>query len=154
LNFSPKNHRLEKCDHLRDIVAADRPLYANQRRQRSKRNRLHWAPYDFDDNFLNLIVTQSATNSTFLDDSILAATNFVPIGMTGYYGAQISVTSGTHIITFTMSDGYRDSTNAATVTLTTGDPNLSANYQTAMTGTNQSGQYIFQFRNGVPLQTP
>jgi hypothetical protein len=56
-------------------------------------------PYDFDDNFLNLIVTQSATNSTFLDDSIVAATNFVPIGMAGYYGAQISLTnSGTHTI--------------------------------------------------------
>ena len=95
-------------------------------------------PYDFVTNFLNLIVTQSATNSTFLDDSIVAATNFVPIGMTGYYGAQISVTSGTHIITFTMSDGYRDSTNAATVTLTTGDPGLYANYETVMTGTNQS----------------
>ena len=55
--------------------------------------------YDFVTNFLNLIVTQSATNSTFLYDSIVAATNFVPIGMAGYYGAQISVTSGTHIVT-------------------------------------------------------
>jgi len=56
-------------------------------------------PYDFVTNYLNLIVTQSATNSTFLDDSIVAATNFVPIGMTGYYGAQINLTnSGVHTV--------------------------------------------------------
>jgi hypothetical protein len=45
---------------------------------------------------------------------------------------------GTDSFTFTVSDGYRDSTNAATVTLITGDPYLIANPQTTMTGTNQS----------------
>lgn len=52
---------------------------------------------DFDENFLNLIVPQSATNTTLLDGSLVAATNFVPIGTSGYYGAQITITnSGAH----------------------------------------------------------
>jgi IgGFc binding protein len=55
---------------------------------------------DFAENYLNLIVSQSATNSTFLDSSLVAATNFMTIGTSGYYGAQITVTnSGSHKIT-------------------------------------------------------
>jgi hypothetical protein len=55
---------------------------------------------DFDENFLNLIVPQSATNATFVDGSLVTATNYVAIGTSGYYGAQISITnSGTHTIT-------------------------------------------------------
>jgi hypothetical protein len=55
---------------------------------------------DFAENFLNLIVPQSATTNTFVDGSIVAATNFVAIGMSGYYGAQFTVTnSGTHRVT-------------------------------------------------------
>ncbi len=55
---------------------------------------------DFDENFLNIIVPQSATNSTRVDGSLVAATNFVAIGTSGYYGAQLSVAnSGTHKIT-------------------------------------------------------
>jgi hypothetical protein len=49
---------------------------------------------------LNIIVAQSATNSTSVDGSIVAATNFVAIGTSGYYGAQIVVTnSGVHTVT-------------------------------------------------------
>jgi hypothetical protein len=55
---------------------------------------------DFDVNYLNLIVAQSATNSTWVDGSLVAATNYVAIGTSGYYGAQITVTnSGVHTVT-------------------------------------------------------
>jgi hypothetical protein len=56
-------------------------------------------PDGFDENFLNLIVPQSATNSTYVDNSLVISTNFTAIGMSGYYGAQITITnSGSHII--------------------------------------------------------
>ena len=49
---------------------------------------------------LNLIVAQSATNSTWVDGSLVAATNYVAIGTSGYFGAQLSVTnSGAHTVT-------------------------------------------------------
>ena len=55
---------------------------------------------DFPENYLNLIVPQSATNSTVVDGNLVAATNFVPIGTNGYYGAQIVVTiPGMHTVT-------------------------------------------------------
>ena len=55
---------------------------------------------DFDGNYLNLIVPQSATNSTWVDGSLVIATNYIAIGTSGYYGAQIIVTnSGTHTVT-------------------------------------------------------
>ena len=55
---------------------------------------------DFDENFLNLIVPQSATNNTYVDSSLVAATNFLAIGTSGYYGAQITITnSGPHTVT-------------------------------------------------------
>jgi hypothetical protein len=54
---------------------------------------------DFDENFMNLIVAQSATNSTFVDTLPVVVTNFVPIGTSGYYGAWLSVTNGTHTVT-------------------------------------------------------
>ena len=49
---------------------------------------------DFDENFLNLIVPQSATNSTYMDSSLVAASNYVQIGNSGYYGVQITITNG------------------------------------------------------------
>lgn len=55
---------------------------------------------DFGTNMLNLIVPQSAIADTLVDGSTVAATNFVAIGTSGYYGAQIGVTnSGAHTIT-------------------------------------------------------
>jgi IgGFc binding protein len=55
---------------------------------------------DFDENYLNFIVAQSGTNTTLLDESLVAATNFVAIGRSGYYGAQVTITtSGTHTVT-------------------------------------------------------
>ena len=54
---------------------------------------------DSDENFLNLIVAQSAITNTLVDGSIVATTNFVAIGASGYYGAQLSVTNGTHKVT-------------------------------------------------------
>ena len=52
---------------------------------------------DFNKSYFNLVVAQSAILTTFVDGSIIAATNFVAIGMSGYYGAQLTVTnSGTH----------------------------------------------------------
>jgi IgGFc binding protein len=54
---------------------------------------------DFDENYLNVIVAQSATNSTYVDSSLVTVTNFVAIGTSGYYGAQIAVTnSGAHMV--------------------------------------------------------
>jgi hypothetical protein len=55
---------------------------------------------DFDEDFMNLIVTQSATNSTYVDGSLVVATNYIAIGSSGYYGAQIMITnSGAHTVT-------------------------------------------------------
>ena len=48
---------------------------------------------DFDENYLTIIGTQSATNATLVDGSIVASTNFVAIGTSGYYGAQITITT-------------------------------------------------------------
>jgi hypothetical protein len=53
----------------------------------------------FDKNFLNIIVAQSATTNTLLDSSILAASNFMVIGTSGYCGAQVPVTNGVHTVT-------------------------------------------------------
>jgi hypothetical protein len=44
-------------------------------------------------------VSQAATNSTLVDSVSVAATNFVPIGDSGYYGARLAVTNGTHTVT-------------------------------------------------------
>ena len=52
----------------------------------------------FDENYLNLIVAQSATNSTLVDGAFVAVTNFVAIGSSGYYGARLSVTNGMHTV--------------------------------------------------------
>jgi hypothetical protein len=57
-----------------------------------------YPPGGFDENFLNLIVLQSAISTTSVDGVTVAATNFVPIGMTGYCGAQFTVTNGVHIV--------------------------------------------------------
>jgi hypothetical protein len=54
---------------------------------------------DFDENFLNLIVVQSAITNTLVDGSHIAPTNFVAIGSSGYYGAQIPVANGVHTVT-------------------------------------------------------
>ena len=54
---------------------------------------------DFDENLLNLIVAESAITNTLVDGSHIATTNFVAIGSSGYYGAQISVTNGVHTVT-------------------------------------------------------
>jgi hypothetical protein len=54
---------------------------------------------DFAENYLNLIVAESAITNTLVDGSHIATTNFVAIGSSGYYGAQIPVTSGVHTVT-------------------------------------------------------
>jgi hypothetical protein len=59
---------------------------------------LNILPAGFDRNYLNVIVVQSAITNTLVDGSHVAATNFVAIGSSGYYGAQISVTNGTHTV--------------------------------------------------------
>jgi IgGFc binding protein len=53
---------------------------------------------DFSENFLNLIVSESATTNTWVDGSLVEPTNFVPIGASSYCGAQITVTNGTHTV--------------------------------------------------------
>jgi hypothetical protein len=63
---------------------------------------------DFDQNYLNLIVAQSATNRTWVDGSLVAATNYVAIGTSGYYGAQITLTnSGVHTVTSSQPVGVQ-----------------------------------------------
>jgi len=52
----------------------------------------------FDENFLNIIVAQSATTNTLLDGTVVAASNFVVIGTSGYCGAQVPVTNGVHTV--------------------------------------------------------
>jgi hypothetical protein len=55
---------------------------------------------DFDENYLNLIVPQSATNTTLVDRLTVASTNFVAVGASGYYAAQLTMTnSGAHTVT-------------------------------------------------------
>jgi hypothetical protein len=54
---------------------------------------------DFTTNYLNLIVLQSATNSTYVDGTLVAASNFVSIATSGYFGAHVSVTNGVHTVT-------------------------------------------------------
>jgi hypothetical protein len=54
---------------------------------------------DFAHNYLNIIVPESALTNTLVDGSTVAATNFVPIGTSGYYGAQLSVTNDAHLAT-------------------------------------------------------
>ena len=54
----------------------------------------------FDENFLNLIVFQAATNDTRVDGLQIVATNFVAIGASGYYGVRITIaSSGVHTVT-------------------------------------------------------
>ena len=53
---------------------------------------------DFDESYLNIIVTQSAITNTLVDGSHIATTNFVAIGSSGYSGAQIPVEPGAHTI--------------------------------------------------------
>lgn len=63
---------------------------------------------DFDENYLNIIVPQSALTNTLVDGLTVAATNFVPIGTSGYYGAQIAVmNSGVHTVTSPLPVGVQ-----------------------------------------------
>ncbi len=51
-------------------------------------------------NYLSIIAAQAAITNTLVDGLHIAETNFVPIGTSGYYGAQITVTnSGAHTVT-------------------------------------------------------
>jgi hypothetical protein len=63
---------------------------------------------DFTENYLNIIVPQSALTNTWVDGSTVDATNFVPIGTSGYYGAQITITnSGVHTVTSSQPVGVQ-----------------------------------------------
>ncbi len=53
---------------------------------------------DLTNNFLNLIVPQSAISTTMVDCSVVASTNFTSIPTTGYYAARVWVTNGVHTI--------------------------------------------------------
>ena len=48
---------------------------------------------DFSLNFMNIIVPRSAITNTFFDSVLMASSNFVAIGMSGYYGTQLVVTN-------------------------------------------------------------
>ena len=67
---------------------------------------------DFDENYMNIIVPQSALTSTLVDGSTVDATNFVPIGTSGYYGAQRPLTNDvfgatTHTVTSSQPIGVQ-----------------------------------------------
>ena len=64
-------------------------------------------PGGFDTNFLNLIVTQLAITNTLVDGSHVASNDFVAIGSSGYYGAQVPVTNGTHKVTSSQPVGVQ-----------------------------------------------
>jgi IgGFc binding protein len=57
-------------------------------------------PYEglYPTNCINLIIAQSGTNATLLDGIPVAAANFTAIGSSGYYGAQIPVSAGSHTV--------------------------------------------------------
>ena len=52
-------------------------------------------------------MAQSATNSTWVDGSLVAATNYVAICTSGYCGAQVSVTNGVHTVTSSQPVGVQ-----------------------------------------------
>jgi hypothetical protein len=60
---------------------------------------------DFVENYLNIIVAQSAITNTFVDTNLVAAPYFKAIGASGYYGAQLPVTAGTHKVTSSLPVG-------------------------------------------------
>jgi hypothetical protein len=53
---------------------------------------------DFNTNYLNLIVAQSGISTTLLNGMSVALTNFIAIGSSGYYGAQIPVTNAVNTV--------------------------------------------------------
>jgi hypothetical protein len=53
----------------------------------------------FDTNFLTIIVAQSATTNTLVDGLVVAASNFVVIGTSGYCGAHVPVANDVHRVT-------------------------------------------------------
>ena len=59
----------------------------------------NYPPSGFDENYLNLVVTESAVTNVLLDGIPVAATNFVAVGTSGYFGAQLFVTNGVHTVT-------------------------------------------------------
>jgi len=60
---------------------------------------------DFVENYLNIIVAQSAITNTFVDTNLVTASYFKAIGASGYYGAQLPVTAGTHKVTSSLPVG-------------------------------------------------
>jgi hypothetical protein len=63
---------------------------------------------DFSANYLTIIVPQSALTNTLVDGSTVAASSFVPIGTSGYYGAQLTLTtSGAHTVTSSQPVGVQ-----------------------------------------------
>ena len=63
-------------------------------------------PYDFTTNYLNIIVVDWATNSTYLDVTN-AITNFVAVGTNGYFGARIVVATGTYTVSSSQPVGVQ-----------------------------------------------
>ncbi len=51
----------------------------------------------FDPNFVNIMASASSVGSIMLDSVPIPAGDFTPIGASGYYSAQVSVTAGEHI---------------------------------------------------------
>jgi IgGFc binding protein len=65
-----------------------------------------------DKNYVNIIVPLAALTNTWVDGSTVDATNFVPIGTSGYYGAQLPLTNDgsgatTHIVTSSQPIGVQ-----------------------------------------------
>src|SRR5665213_902663 len=57
-------------------------------------------PEGYDTNYLNIIAAYSAVTNTLVDGMAIAATNFMAIGNSGYYGCLLLVTnSGVHTVT-------------------------------------------------------
>ncbi len=56
------------------------------------------ADWNFNTNYMNVVVAQAGIGTTLLDGMSINASNFVPIGSSGYYGTQIPVLPGTHMV--------------------------------------------------------
>ena len=75
------------------------------------------SPSSFSNNFINLVIERAAISNTCIDTIPVTTNLFIPIGRSGYYGTQVSVSPGTHTVTgprplcvtaygFSPADGY------------------------------------------------
>ena len=98
-------------DPCEDIVAAYRPLFTDQYCFHPPPGNVNTVG-DFTNNYVAAIVPASALSNTLVDGSAIPLANFIPIGNSGYYGAQVPVTNAaaaptTHTVTSSQPVGVQ-----------------------------------------------